>query len=531
MSRTINITNFGNGVADDYSNGGLGEFSVSKHFDILTYPNRLQPLRGMTTTGEPTNSALGNMILALNGGFYGIGVQPASPTLGELWKKTGFGATSYWQEFNTIQSSGQAVAYDFLVDFPEANGGSQPKTMYWAAGQGGGAGILLASNPSDGSSISSSSLPFTTIGQGLVHPKNHKLYFPYQDTSSPTIPYIGRISAHASDAFGSISLTLFQGIPKRYRVYCLSHYGDYLAIPMTTIYGGSADSSVVGLWDKDESLTTDFNSTIPWGTGRLKILNNLSGILIGISEVGTGDSATTQDIDAISIKIYEGGSEPREIKLLTVQRLTTTNVSAIINTNVNFIKNNRLYFSINLVGGGNDQYGLWSVGKNRNGRWTVFRERIATDDNSETGIIAAAIRGDYVTTVHTAIGTITRTVNGTSLSSIFSATSSYESCVNPEMPEIDRPRIKKLVSVYATYLPLPVAGQVIMEQRKESSANGAWTTIFTETTDGRVLTEASANADGSQFDDGVNWEFRLKSTGGAIITGYGYKYEVVKSQQ
>ena len=512
----IPITNFGNGWANDYVRGGIGECSVCKQFDILTYPYRLQPLRGMTNNGEPTNTLLGNMILGANGIFYGIGANPSSTTQGRLYKRTGIGASDFWQSFSVAQnaSNTSAINYDFLVHYPEMGA---TRKLFWSDPAN-----ILSSDPNDaGSSANTYALTFTTLGQGIVHPKDKVLYFPYQ-TSTKTL--IGKISYHASNEFTNVNNTAME-LPNRYRIYNLSWYGDYLAIPMTTS-GGSENRSVVGFWDRDTSLTT-INETIPWGEGNLKVLNNLNGVLIGISEFG-GNNPNTQDIDKIQIKAYAGGTEPIILKEIVATRLTTTAPTCSINHRVNFVHDNRLYFSVNVSNGGTapSYYGVWSIGKNKQGIWTLNLERMATNDNSETGVIACAKSGDFFTMVHTTAGTLTYTVNGNTLSNIYNATSVYESTINPEMPEDDRPKKKKLKSVRATYLPLPTDGVVTMQYRVDASANGAWTTIFTESTDGKVRTEAKFDSNKNQFTDGTNYEFRLTSTEGAIITSFAYDYEV-----
>lgn len=498
----ISITNFGEGISDDYTTGGVGEFSITKHFDILTYPNRLQPLRGMVTESV-TNSKIGNIIVASDGLMYAVGTDVNNPTLGTLWCRVGYGASDVWTQRGTNIAA--LVVYNLLVEHKsEANG----RTMIFA-----GANKLAAYNPTTGNS-DTLSLSFTNIGQGFVHPKDAILYIPYDNK-------VGTIGAGAAlSAFATAQFTA----PTQYQIPCITNHGNYLAIPAYTGSGSGTYSSIVYLWDTTNST---WNESIPWGQGQLKILNNLGGVLIGISTLSSNYNGSVQDADKIIIKVCDGGQEPTTIKELKVQRLTTTAPSVAINPNVNFVYNNRLYFSVNLVNGGTAPayYGLWSVGKNKYGRWTVTMERTATSNNSDTGVLAAAIAGDFAVMAHTAVGTLTYTENGNNLSAIFDNTSVYESVINPEMSEGDKQWDKKLIRVWATYLPLPVDATVVMQYRVDGSANSAWTTIFTETIDNQVLTDMS-NANGTEFTDGRNYEFRLTSTDGAIITGYGYEYKV-----
>ncbi len=514
-------------MADDYVRGASNECSFCKQFDIFTYPYRLQPLRGMTNSGELTGSGMTNMILASNGAMYGIGKDPGNPNNGELYKRTGFGASDFWTDFTQDQLSGAAntdSTDDFLVYFP-AMGAA--RKLFWAS-----TNLIMASDTGDGNSADSDALTFATIGQGIVHPTLSGLYFPYKTT---TTSYIGLISTHASDPFGTVNYTAF-ALPFRYRCYGLSYYQDFIAAPLTIPgVSGNKDQSIVGLWDTDTSLT-DFNITIPWGSGSLKVLNNLNGTLIGISALASEiGSAAAQDQDKIQIKVWDGGTEPQLIKEIVATRLTTTNPSVAINQRVNFIHNNRLYFSCNVVNGDADAnyYGLWSVGKNKFGEWTVVQERCATNDNSETGIIAAAMYGDFLSCIHTAAGTLTYTINGNTLSAIYGATSVYESCINPRMAEIspqDLMKKKTLVGMYVTCLPLPAAGQIVIKYRLDALKSTTFSTAVTETTDGVTLIEVLRDTNGAQFGTFTNLEMRIESTGGAIVTGYGYVYDPINSQ-
>ncbi len=528
MGKVI-FNRFDGGIADDYVRCGPGECSISKNFDILSYPFRLQPLRGITAGDEPTTTALQNIILGHNGFMYGIGDDLSNPGNGELYKRIAFGSSDVWTDFSTDQLSGSSNVsiYDFLVHYPEAN---NVRKLIWAS-----TNKIMFSDPDDGgSSAENGALTFTSIGQGIVHPKDKMLYFPYQTTTATIIgKYNGQAGA-GYDGAGNLSnftnAAFTVATPSRYRVYCLSHYGDLLAVPMTV--AGIPDESIVGLWDRDTTNST-FSQTIPWGAGLLKVLNNLNGALIGVSVLGAELSTAALDQDKIQIKVYEGGAEPYVIKEITATRLTTTQPSCAINHRVNFIYNNRLYFSINVINGDSDAnyYGLWSVGKNKLGQWTVVLERGATNDDTETGIIAAALRGDFLSCVHTAAGTITSTTVTNTLADIYNGTSFYETGPNQGMPEADKGKRKKLTCLFATYLPLPAAASAVLKYRTDATKATSWTTGFTETTDSAVRTEKLYDPNGAQFPEFDILELRPESTDGAIFTSFGYEYELVDTQQ
>lgn len=518
--KTITINEFYDGMADDRFNARASEFSFIKQFDTLTYPHRLQPLRGMSA--HTTGTGIGNMIVASNGSTYGSGT---NSTNGRLYALIDYGATGAFTTLATDQLSGATVNYEFLVDYPDCG---HIRAIHWASNN-----TLVCSDPAGGSSASTSSLSFTTIGQGLVHPKDKILYFPYRTS---TASFIGLISPNATP-FTGLNAVAFT-MPNQYRIYCLSNYGDYLAIPATgngNTVGPNA--SIVYLSNRDTSINT-FDQSIPWGDGILKVLNNLNGVLIGISELGNNfiQGGTSQDYNSILIKAFDGGVEPKVIAELKVQNVGgAASPSVLINPRVNFIHNNRLYFSVNLVptdGVSQTRYGLWSVGRNKiTGEYSVSMERVATNANTDTGVLSAVIIGDYVEIVHTAEGTLTKSTNGLTSSTTYSATSSYESTINPNMPENDALAKKQLMSMSIHYLPLPSGASITAYYRVDSNGTFSdWTSLGSNISSEIVAMERT-RASANEFTAGRNYEFRIESTGGATITSFTYRYQNQETNQ
>jgi len=527
---TINIHNFGNGMADDYVKAGVGEFSVSKHFDILTYPNRLQPVRGMAA--DTANTGIGNIIISQsNGLMYGVGKNADAPgTGGKLWYRTGYGGSDGWSALSTNQLSGAVIRsddYALLVEYPDANG---TRKIFWAS-----TNLIVFSDPAGGSSAENGALTFTTISQGFVHPKDKALYFGYQTGSATYIAkYDGSLGAPFSSsgvlnvsAWNKTALTL----PSQYRVYSVTNFGNWLAIAVTSTASGSGvTTSGVYLWDRDTSLVT-LSEFIPWG-GQLKVLNNLGGPLVGISSQSAATNGSVQDADSLQISVWNGGAEPESIKEIIAQHnITSSFPSCVVNPNVNFVYNRRLYFSANVIpnDGTTALYGLWSFGKNKNGNYATTIERMATNDGSETGVLAAAIAGDFVSMAHTAVGTLTYTINGATSVASYAATSVFESSINPEMSEIDRLKKKQLATVVALYPPLVSGQSVALKYRVDSLKSGSWTTIATDSTVGSTRLEMTSLSDGTSFTAGTNYEFRLDDVGGVPILTWAYKYNPLSS--
>lgn len=526
MAKRVVINRFER-MARDPRQGAGSEFRIAKHFDTTTYPDRLQPLRGMAAHTNSNGLGIGNIIVREDGLMYAVGLDtPSNPTLGELYKSEGYGALDDFVAFSTAQLSGvvqRSDDYNFLVDWPDAG---NVRTVHWAS-----TNVLVASG--DSGSATTNALTFSFIGQGLVHPKDKNLYYPYL-VSATGASYIGLIQPDATP-FNTETPQAFQ-LPDQYKAWCLSSWGDYLAVPMTARSATSlVNSNIIGFWNRDTTVTT-FDETIHWGQGVLKVLNNVNNVLIGVSELGSDSlqSGTTQDYNAIQIKAYTGGYEPTLIGEIRAQGLSGASgrPSVSINQRVNFIQNNRLYFSAKVDPNDGIQpsrIGLWSVGRDQTGRWSINLERMATNDNSETQVIAAVVVGDYVEMVHTAEGTLTKSINGSPSNTTFAATSVYESTVNPGIDNQDRVAKKKLTSFSAHFEPLPASSSVVLKYRVDSKgADSDWVTVATASTAGDDFIEM-VDAAGTAFTDGRNFEFRLESVGGAVITAYSYKYEVMET--
>lgn len=496
--KTITVNRFDGGMAGDIYAGAVGEFSVSKHFDIATYPNRLYPFRGMSA--DTANTGIGQIIVGSDGAFYGLGWSSANHAIGAIWKRTGGG----WTE--SPNNAADLVKYGALVEYHDNSGA--PLLFHSTASNQ--IGIV---DPAFVASSSNHALTYANICQGFVHPINDILYFGNDNN----------ISQNNNTVWTNNILVL----PTYYRVTSLTNYGSYLAIAVTPslngIDGAGAGGRQAGvyLWDMTSTTWSEF---IPWGIGKLQVLNNLDGYIVGISDT-EGSSGAILDFDSVTIKLYSG-SVPITLKEVSTIKQTSTAPDAVINPNVNFVYKNRLYFSANIMSGSTSPsyYGLWSFGKSKisNG-YSVTIERVATVDNSEIAVLAAAIIGDEVSMCYNTPGTLSFTNTAVSAGDQWTASSVYESVVNPEMDAIDKVYKKGLVTFAAHYLPLPATGQVVAQYRVDG---GVWTTIFTETTDGAVVTENTVDANGAFFLDGRNYEFRLVSTGFAQILGFTYKYEI-----
>lgn len=510
--KTITLNNFGGGMANDIYAGNSGEFSTTRNFDIFTYPNRLFPIASMAQVNVSPNTYIGNVLTAKNlsstGAVYGFGanVALANITSTALWKNNGT-----WTETNT-KISGQTIG-DYAV-FLEYNYPSATNTIITSGTSG--AQAIAIHDPTDTQNPTTHSLTFTKLTCGLVHPKDNVLYIGYDNKIASKI---------GSGALTAAVLTL----PDKYTITSLSWYGDYLAIACTyyssTNQPGSApDNSIVYLWDRDTSNTLP-NESIHWGDNSLQILNNLNGILVGVSYYLSNEEAS------LIVKGYAGGAPELLKEICVVRTDRSTSPTVTIYPKVNLIHRNTLVFSADLVGGGTSpsHKGLWKFGKNKNGQWALTLSRYASTDGSDVSVLAATYWLDYLYCVHTAVGTLTQDVASNTLSVAYNDPSYWESVVNPNMEDVDKIKKKKLTSVAVHTLPLTTLGQIILKYKVDG---GDWTTVFTKTStspDTNLVAYESNKPSSGQFTDGRNYEFRIESTGGAQVTGLTYKYEILET--
>lgn len=494
------INRFDAGMGESKFDRTPGGFAFAKHFDTLTYPYRLVPQR--TSDVDTTDqSKIGNLIVGTDGLIYGLGTDVANPTFQQIYKKSA-PSTPGWTALANSKSGYVIPDYTLFVEY---------KNYFYTARSG----YIVRCDRADvvGVNASWQALSWTNIAQGIVHPADDILYIPYDNK-------IMSLNGHAGSPTVA-ALTL----PDTLKITSIAPYGNYLAIATVPVNGTTSIKSNVFLWGRDTSLAT-VSDVIDWGTGNLSLLQNLEGVLVGISDTG-GASSLIQDRDSIKIKVWSGGT-PQLVKEISTVKETTTAPDAVINPRVNFVFRGKMYFSANITGGSTspNYVGLWSLGKSKlTSLYSVTVERMATSGGTETGVLACAMLGDFASMVHTAVGTVTITNNNATKTTAFAATSIYESLVNPGMEAADYDRKKQLGVVAVRTVPLNAGATVVVKYRVDAQPGASWTTILTQSATGSTGFECSKDSSGSEFTSGKNYEFRIESTGGAEITGLAYKYE------
>lgn len=488
---------------DKYQNG-TGLASTVQNYDIYRSPNRLFPSRAMVadTDGQ---SGIGNLLVGSDGLIYGLGTDPLNAGNQEIYSKAT--PSTDWDDLaNSL--SGKTVNYSLFIEYKNYFYTADASRYIMRFDRAG-----VASSDTTYFDLTS----FTTVCNGIIHPKDDILYLGVDNK-------VYYKNGHA----GTITLALT--LPSTLKVNSLAWWGDYLAIACSNNtnpgVGNAALRSTVYLWNRDTSLST-VSESIDWGTGDLKVLNNLDGVLVGYSHLG-GTSTYVLDKDSLQIKVWEGGLFPRLIKEFTTTKETTTTPSVVINDRVDFVNGGKHYFSANVVGGSSSPslYGLWSIGKSKvSGNYSVSVERTIA---STTGVLAAAMVGDFVVTVDSAVGTTKTSSDSTSLTTAFSTNGVYESVVNPGMELVDRIQKKQLISVGIHHEKLIANRSVTVEYKVDG---GSWVTILTSDTDDALNKEAGVTSAGDQFTSGYEYEFRITSISGTVIHALHYIYDTLDTNK
>jgi len=504
----VYLNRFDGGVVNDPRNPDTNKYRVATNFDALTNPYKLTPYRD-SEDGDSAGSTSKkqNFCIALGPSstysLHALGVVSGTARAEVLRKfLTTGGATDLddngWATPSNNQSGGGTTSFNLFVFYKKTGliYGAQGNQYIWAFDPTGSA--AWANTHNDLTS-------YTNIAQGLVHSKDDILY----------VPYDNKIAKNNNGSWSNTALTL----PSHLYITSICEYGNYLAIACAPLSGFG--KSVVYLWDRDSSLTT-LSESIDWGEGNIKVLEEIGGALVGISLSGND---STRFADKISFKSWTGGSRAR-----LIQELEGGNATSYLLISKQKI-NDRVYFLMKVTLNGSSREGVWSIGPSSTaiGGFSIVHERTP---NNDTAINSAGTKGFFFAGDFLFIGYINangdNAVSKTNDAASYTATSILETTVNPGMDRLDRPHRKKLKSVGATYEALPISGQVVVKARVDG---GTFATYFTETTDSAVRTEpVGVQADGAYTNStGTEFEFRIESTGGAVVTGLFYEYENILS--
>lgn len=473
--KEIIINKFDGGISRDIREPIESKFSITKHFDIFSYPNRLVPHRSTESAFYDESYKdydIINFQLGSDNYLYGLGVQPSSTSRTKILKNVDPGNVvnnSSWSAPANAECSVNSSA-TYRECFIEWQG------AFWM--------ISNSVNSNEGyihkwvmggsfTSTASLGANVSYVAQGVIAPDNN-LYVFYNNKV---------VRINNSGTITDAVLTL----PSDGRITSATTYGNYLAIAWangTISYSGGY--SKVFLWDL---VSSDVTETVEWGEGQLLILENLEGRLIGITDSMVNSSLCINN-GSIIIRGYSGGT-PSVLEKIICQGTATSFIRYKVK------KENKLYFVAGLpfytsnTGTAPTNLGIYCFGRrdvNSNYALTIdyIDENIPTAQYRIKGFGSA---GNFWFINYSNDGSVSRT----SANSNFTFKSVYES---QKYNLGDTSKTKQLLGVSVSHSPFQSdSKKVVLKYKTDSSL--AWCKVFTDNVDYGTAYEATSIEDNS----------------------------------
>lgn len=568
----IKQNNWSGGISDDQRASASTGFSIAKHFDIFTNPNRLTPYRsfeadtndGSTSTGMKQYFVKDFLYASASAKLYGLGqtaggltkiVSKADATTGNwtlnassegngavqngclleykdyLW---GFQGTTQVFRWGTLSGTPSitnsqgtvGTVYNTITAISVVAGGTLYNVndiLYIEGGTGGTAIVATVSaggivtgvtllepgyNYSTGTkntttssatgtgctigvtTVANTSVNITSVAQGIIA-KDDNGYIFYNNIVVRIYPS-GTVQDQALK------------LPTNLKITSVCNFGNYMAIgcSSTSIYNGI---SKVYLWN----LTSpDVQEVIDWGEGELRVLENIEGMIVGVTDRYL-NNASGAGRGSMIIQGYTGGS-PQVLKEVFTSALTSITMPLS-----KAVKNNRLFFCAKIKtndAGTEYNEGIWSFGR-KNSAYPYSLSLDYIDENvTSSGIQSFGSAGNYFFISHSADGSIDK-IND-------AATYAFTSILETQIYNFGDYDVEKKLERFKVSFRKMASGESITVKYKVDGAT-SWTTIGTFDTDDALshtfLREEANNVD---FKSGKEFKFQITSTGGAEITGY-----------
>lgn len=494
------ISRYDGGISDDIREPVTNKFSVTKHFDVFTNPFKLIPRRDMETDetiGVDADAmrtyTVQDFLVGSNKYFYAHGSKTGGASVPKILVKTDPIAGDWTEPANAEGAAGNIINGCF-VEYKNYLWGFHLNNKIFKYGD-----ITGAATFTDQVDVVSATI--TTTTQGVIGPDD-LLYLPYNNI-------ICRISV--AGVLSDSVLTL----PTKYRITSICNYGNYLAIACCEKNIASIGQMKVYLWDRDSSLTT-ISDVIDFGEGNDLKIAVVDGYLVGVIKKYPNTMVFT-NAGATIIKVILNN-----IARTVINRKENSTYTLI----GGFVKDNKFYFVNNCGINVHDTEatcGIWVLCHKPDGTWGMTVD-VVNDAIGATNLVNFGNFADYWWIV-IGTGAIVKTNDVVPASYTFKSV--YESEVfDGKIYGYDSSFTKKLIGVSVQTEKLPTDGQVILAYRKDGTI--AWTTIFTNTEDDSISHEAvNIEASGVNLPQYKEIEWRIESTGGAVITGFSFKEEII----
>jgi len=488
---TVKIDRFDGGISNDLRTNDHTKFAITEHFDTHTYHLRLKPYRSHEAD-EQSKTPLIRKFVA------GERTASGTPVLWGLGESSGKPAlvfhniTPETPGWSTPADNAAAnnVNFNFVFYYSNQVFGMQTNGDLFSYDT---VNATMTDQDQDFSA-------FTTFAEPVHHPADDRAYF-----------FTDNVVHKLNNTTWSLSVLT---LPTNQRIVDATPYGNYLAIACTPKGNSTyARSNIVYLWDRDSSLTTISNK-IDFGRGTLKYIAELDGRLIAVVDKWVN---SPEDADRAELVVLGATSASNSATVLNrIPSIGSTNVISSLKSKV--VEDNILYFPFRLTNGivSSVRDGIYSV----NSRGAITLEVVEEDLTDDDAVIDGISRlAGFWFIAHDADGSVERTDDNSN----YTYTSIYESLI---FDNGDVSINKKLLGVTVTTVPLPTAGQIVLQYRVNEESS--WTTIFTNATDNSVRHSAvNIESSGVNFNEYNEVQFRIQSTGNAEITSLKFESEEI----
>ena len=488
-TKKIIISRFDGGISEDKRSTDASKFSLTKHFDIFSYPHKLVPYyKFQAFAGEDKALKIARLIYAPRDAaettfkLWGLGIKNGGTTETGIYMQDPYSESTWSTPNNNEGSAARNTSVFFYYK------------QYIYVWQGGS--YLARFDVTSGGAYSNTyqTITYTNLAEPVHHRADDIAYF-FSDNN-----------VHTLNAASWTTNALV--LPSNQIIKSACEYGNYLAIGCIT-KGTFNVKTTVFLWDRDSSLNT-LSERIDFGEGSLISLHNLDGKLTALMNY-YGNNALANAQPKILVKQSSG------LFGVSLQELIGDYVSSSNGAGKGVVKNGKIFFPASIQLNGDARFGVWAV--DGNGKFTL-----ALENPDATSIQDIYPLANSWWMVHS--GDFSTDHN------MPTAVDGYYSSVNPATYESliinggDSEQDKKLVRVSINTEPLPAAGQIVLKYRKNEET--AWTTIYTDATDNQIShTAINIESTGANLPEFNEIQFQILSTGGAAPTGLKVELEEI----
>ena len=474
-------------MTPDSRSGDKAECQLCKHFDNFSYKSKLVPYKDSEDIIATTQAINGLQTFLMYGGnMFGLGTKSRDLDYASLLRNTDIPGGGTWNSPTNGEAANGIVSFGLFINYYGV--------LYFYSSGLNKSGIC-AYDIANTTLYQDNTVVLEATGNvGLVHSANNILFIGS-----------GNIVRKKNNSDGSTPTTGWTTtaltLPTGFVITDFVEDGLYLVMS-----GYNSDGKYISyFWDMSATSWED-TKTIIWGEGTSRIIvEKIDGYLVAVSIEGSLSPRL------VFRKSYGG----LQVKFKEIY-LKSGGASTIFGGQK---YNGRLFFGLNATSVGGTTYdynGIWSVGSNGEGGFSVNLDRLPNNDTAVDSVKGFIIVQDYVYISH--LKGATYSLSKTNDQTSYTAQSIYET---QKFFIGDSSLIKNLLEVSLTCEKLPANATAKLYYRIDGATS--WGTAFLTISTTDRLSEYINKSIG----DYKEIEFRLESYKGAVITGVSFIEEII----